>query len=108
MTDDFHLENKSGNPAPASGEASLGRSGSVSLHRWMDRSSTALLHQPSLNANQRTSISAMISYISNKSGQSEFRLERKLSDRFNVPNPKFLPANDFDAAIRYLSDIIHN
>ncbi len=107
MTDEFHMETKGGDSPSSSGDPLPSGSGSVSLHRWMDRSSTALALQPSLNANQRTSLSAMISYISHKSGQSEFRLERKLSDRFNVPNPKCLPANDYDAAIRYLADIIH-
>ena len=108
MTDDFHMENKRESHTLSRGEASPGGRGPVALHRWMDRSSTSIMRQPSLNANQRTSISAMISYISSRSGQSEFRLERKLSDRFNVPNPKFLPANDYDAAIRYLADIINN
>ncbi len=48
----------------------------------------------------------MISYISIKSGTSEISLERKLSARFNVANPRCLPANDFDDAIRYLADIL--
>lgn len=69
---------------------------------WMKRPS---LSSPSINANQRTSISAMIAYVSSLSGQSEFRLERTLSDRFHVANPMCLPANDFDEAIRYLADI---
>ena len=107
MTDEFQTESKGGDSS-ASGDLLHTGGNRVVLHRWMDRSSTALALQPSLNPNQRTSLSAMISYISHKSGQSEFRLERKLSDRFNVPNPKCLPANDYDAAIRFLADIIHN
>ncbi|MDD4616310.1 MAG: hypothetical protein PHW76_04230 [Alphaproteobacteria bacterium] len=72
---------------------------------WMDGYASAA-KEPALSANQSTSIAAMIAFISNKSGQSEFCLERKLSDRFNVPNPKFLAAADFDKAIQYLADII--
>ncbi|MFA5040920.1 MAG: hypothetical protein WC464_04720 [Bdellovibrionales bacterium] len=78
----------------------------VASYEWMRRSSALEEKDLSLNANQRTSLSAMIAYISTQSGQSEFRLERKLSDRFNVPNPKCLPANDYDEAIRYLADIL--
>lgn len=74
--------------------------------RWMQSPPLLRKAQPSLNANQLTSISAMISYISHRSGQSEFRIERKLSDRFNIPNAKFLSAADFDNAIRYLADIL--
>jgi hypothetical protein len=106
MTDDINpgIANKSTNLA--SGDLpSEERSKSVT-HRWMQRSSATKENQLSLNANQHTSISAMISYISTQSGQSEFRLERILSDRFNIPNPKCLPANDFDEAIRYLADIL--
>jgi len=72
---------------------------------WM-RCADVRAFQPSIDADQRTSISAMIAYISYRSGQSEFRIERELSDRFNVPNPKWLQASNFDEAIRYLADII--
>jgi len=61
-------------------------------------------NMPTLSANQKTSLSAMIAYISNRSGESEFRIERSLSDHFNVPNPKLLPAKCFDEALRYLVD----
>ncbi len=73
---------------------------------WMDALGGAKTFAPPLSANQSTSIAAMIAYISSKSGQSEFHIERKLSDRFNIPNPKCLPAADFDKAIQYLADII--
>ncbi len=62
--------------------------------------------QPVMSANQLTSISAMIVYISHKSGLSEFCIERKLANYFFIPNPKCLPANSFDRAIRYLADIL--
>ena len=62
----------------------------------------------SLDANQLTSIAAMISYISRHSGQTEFRVERALADRFKVPNAKCLPSASFDDALRYLADIIAN
>ena len=74
--------------------------------RWMQKRLTAQTSPLSLNPNQRTSLTAMIGYISRRSGQSEFRLERRLSDHFNVPNAKCLSANDFDDAIRYLADIV--
>lgn len=86
-------------PAPANVTAILQQS-------WMQGHSAQRKGTPSLTANQRTSISAMISYISHRSGQSEFRIERSLSDRFNVPNAKCLPSDDFDNAIRYLAEII--
>ena len=75
--------------------------------RWMrEQLVSHKTHDPMLNANQLTSLSAMIAYAASKSGQSEYRIERGLSDTFRVPNAKFLPANNFDAAIRYLADII--
>ena len=48
----------------------------------------------------------MIAYISHRSGRTEFRIERDLADQFNIPNTKWLAAKDYDAAIRYLADII--
>ncbi len=62
--------------------------------------------QPPLNANQMTSLSAMIAYISHKSGQSEYAIEHRLADHFRVANAKLLSAGDFDEAIRYLADIL--
>jgi hypothetical protein len=78
-----------------------------SPQRWMEEKSTSQrADNGGLNANQLTSLSAMIAYTANKSGQTEYRVERALADFFHVPNAKFLPANDFDSAIRYLADII--
>lgn len=57
-----------------------------------------------VDANQLTSINAMISYVAHKLGSTEFRVERILSDRFNIPNAKCLPASSFDQALRYLTD----
>jgi hypothetical protein len=62
--------------------------------------------RPSVSADQLTSISAMIAYIAAQSGQSEFRIERNLSDMFNVANAKWLPADQFDKAMRYLVDVL--
>ena len=71
---------------------------------WMKSpSSNTLLSR--VDANQLTSLSAMIAYLSTQRGESEFRIERGLSDRFNVPNVKCLPVNQFDNAIRYLADM---
>jgi hypothetical protein len=73
----------------------------VRPQRWM-QPSAARKAVPTVDANQLTSLSAMIAYIAAESGQSEFRIERSLADRFNIPNAKFLPATQFDGAIRYL------
>lgn len=73
---------------------------------WMRNASASRCGCDPLNADQSTSISAMIAYISSCSGQSEFALERRLSDRFNIPNPKCLSASDYDEAIKYLADIM--
>ncbi len=76
--------------------------------KWMSdiRIPESAKRQPLINANQQTSINAMILYISHKSGQSEFRIERRLADHFHVPNATLLQASDFDNAIRYLADMI--
>jgi hypothetical protein len=106
MMDEIPLEaaNKNTN---ATSDASLSTDGTMAVSRqWMLHHSTARTSQSFLNAYQRTSIAAMIAYISSRSGQSEFRVERSLSDRFNVPNSKYLPANNYDEAIRYLADIL--
>jgi hypothetical protein len=57
-----------------------------------------------INANQMVSLGAMICFIATRSCQSEFRVERILSDHFHIPNAKCLPAALFDDAIRYLID----
>jgi|GEM_PF-1535063 hypothetical protein len=106
MREKFHSESEPENSEISSGESVQENGGSVVSHRWMQHHTIVRPSESFLSANQRTSISAMISYISHHSGQSEFRIERKLSDHFNIPNPKCLPANDFDEAIRYLADII--
>jgi hypothetical protein len=106
MTDEtlFETANKNTNATPE-GSVSMGDTPRVS-QQWMHYQTAAQTARPFLNANQRTSIAAMIAYISSRSGQSEFRVERNLSDRFNVPNPKYLSADSFDEAIRFLADII--
>lgn len=58
-----------------------------------------------INANERTSLSALISYVAFVSGKSEFNVERAFADRFNIPNPRCLPASMFDEAIRYLVEM---
>jgi hypothetical protein len=59
-----------------------------------------------LNANERVSLNALIAYLAHHSGETEFRIERRLSDRFNVPNMTCLPSAQFEDAIRYLVDAI--
>ena len=74
---------------------------------WMGTSGQMQGHSV-LNANQLTSLNAMILYVAYKSGIAEFRVERQLSDRFNIPNAKCLPATSFDLALCYLVDNIKN
>jgi hypothetical protein len=57
-----------------------------------------------VSANELTSLSALILYVAHVSGASEFRIERELADRFNVPNVKCLPSAHFDDAIHHLVD----
>jgi hypothetical protein len=57
-----------------------------------------------ITANEITSLSALISYAAHKSGNSEYRIERDLADRFNIANVSCLPATRFDDAMRYLVD----
>ena len=73
---------------------------------WMREAQASRRMNAPMTPNQLTSIAAMIAYISHQSGQSEFRIERSLADRFNVANAKCLPSNAFDNAIRYLADIL--
>ena len=61
---------------------------------------------PCVNAAETISLAALVAYLSTASGQSEFRIERQLADRFNIPNAKYLPASRYDEAIRYLVDQI--
>lgn len=70
--------------------------------RWMhfDHLATS-----AVNANESTSILALISYVAFVSGKSEFCVERDFADRFNIPNPRCLPATKFDDAIRYLVEM---
>jgi len=72
---------------------------------WM-RGEIHAQSQPLLNANQLTSLSAMIAYIAARSGRSEFRIERDLADRFSIANAKLLSAHQFENAIRYLADLV--
>jgi hypothetical protein len=57
-----------------------------------------------LSLNERTSLNALIAYVALHSGENEFRVERRLSDRFNIANMTCLPADQYDDAIRYLVD----
>jgi hypothetical protein len=78
----------------------------VMPRQWMLEQKPFRKPQFTINANQLASLMAMITYISLKAGHSEYRIERCLSDRFNVANAKFLASDDFDEAIRYLADIL--
>jgi hypothetical protein len=71
---------------------------------WMKHGSRVL--SPSVTGNELTSLSALIAYVAQNSGHSEFRIERQLSDRFNIPNVTCLPATSFSEAIKYLVESI--
>jgi len=87
------------NSAPAADEAVA----SMSAESWM-QNQVALQAAAGLSANERTSLSALISYVAHNSGEHEFGIERRLSDRFNIPNVNCLLSTDYDTAIRYLVD----
>ncbi|MCL2469496.1 MAG: hypothetical protein FWF24_04605 [Alphaproteobacteria bacterium] len=53
---------------------------------------------------EMVSLTAMISYVAHLTGRSEYRIERILSDRFSVPNPKCLTQSQYDDAIRFMAD----
>ena len=55
-------------------------------------------------SNEQISLRALVAYVSFKTGKTEFRVERDLSDNFCIPNIKCLPAEHYDNAIRYLSE----
>ena len=76
----------------------------IASQEWMKSQASA--QYAALGANELTSLSAMIAYVAHKTSKSEFRVERDLADRFSVPNAKCLPASSFDAAIRYLVDMV--
>jgi hypothetical protein len=56
-----------------------------------------------LSANELTSLSALIAHLAQNSGENVFRIERRLADRFNVPNVTCLPHAQFDDALCYLT-----
>jgi hypothetical protein len=96
-SDSFEKPTRDNNVAVTNAVSALNR------ESWMTRSAdTSDLRQ--LNANERTSLTALIAYLAHHSGETEFRIERRLSDRFNVPNMTCLPSAQFDDAIRYLVD----
>jgi hypothetical protein len=70
---------------------------------WLHRG-LAKLGEKRISANETTALAALVAHVSYRTEISEFRVERELADRFNVPNMKCLPASSFDAAIRYLVD----
>lgn len=85
-------------------EAGLAELNSAAFaENWMERVETARTEAP-VSINELTSLSALIAYVAHKTGGSEFGVERRLADRFNVANVKVLPASRFDDALRYLAD----
>ncbi len=76
---------------------------SLTSEKWMQVSSASAA-STTVSANEVTSLSALIAYVAHNSGENEFRVERRLADRFNIPNVTCLPSVQFDSAIRYLVD----
>lgn len=56
----------------------------------------------SLSADQVVSLTALIAYVAHMTGQTEFRVERDLSNHFCVPNPKCLSQEQYDNAICFM------
>lgn len=63
------------------------------------------LAHKAVNANESTSLAALIAYVAYASGKSEFSVERAFADRFRIPNLRCLPSSLFDEAIRYLVEV---
>jgi|GEM_PF-3005286 len=68
---------------------------------WMRHDFTAA--KP-VNEHELTSLTALIMYVAHTTRRHHFRIERQVADRFNIPNVKCLPSDNYDAAIRYLVD----
>lgn len=68
---------------------------------WMQHDPYA--HAP-VSANEQLSLHALVAYVSHTTGKTEFRVERELADTFRIPNMKFLPAEKYEAAVKYLSE----
>jgi hypothetical protein len=73
----------------------------MKVENWMKYDQTAV---KAVNASELLSISALIKYVAHISKQNEFRVERQFADHFSIPNVKCLPAEHYEAAIRYLVD----
>lgn len=57
-----------------------------------------------IDPSQQISLRALVAYVSHTTGKTEFRVERDLSDNFCIPNMKCLPIDQYDSAVRYLSE----
>ncbi|MDD3182229.1 MAG: hypothetical protein PHD48_05435 [Alphaproteobacteria bacterium] len=56
----------------------------------------------SICSDQFISLTALIAYVAQATGRSEYRVERDLSNHFCIPNPKCLPAHLYDKAVRFM------
>jgi hypothetical protein len=59
-----------------------------------------------LNANELTSLRALIAYVAHQSGATGFSVARQVTELFGVTDITRLPSEHFDAALRYLVDCI--
>lgn len=93
---------EAGNPAATARDVA-GAIRAIAAQGWMQNAAAAKNAAP-VSANELTSLTALIAYVAHKSGASEFRVARRLADRFNIANVSCLPGARFDDAIRYLVD----
>lgn len=57
-----------------------------------------------VSISELTSLSALISYVAHRIGESETKVEKKLVDQFNISHLRMLPADQFDNALKFLVD----
>lgn len=68
---------------------------------WMDHHHETVTP---INSSEQLSLRALVAYVSHTTGRAEYRVERDLSDSFCIPNLKCLPSEQYDSAIRYLTE----
>ena len=59
-----------------------------------------------VNANEATSLAALVSYVACVGNIHEFRVERMLADHFNVPNIKRISSDHFESAVHFLMALV--
>jgi hypothetical protein len=72
--------------------------------KWMQSDSSLFAGEKRISQNEHASLRALIVYVASHLGRSEYSVERRVADRFDIANVACLTANRFDEAIRYLTD----